>query len=924
LLERLIEKRLLVKGGRTGSPPESAVTIEVAHEALLRRWPTLTTWLSEDAFALKRLEAVERAAAEWTKNRDQGEAAEAWLIHTGERLTAAEALRRRPDFERQLGDDGRAYLVACRARDDRVRQEREERLRQIQAERDRAEEERAHAESEAENARRAADIAEQARHRATARTRLAVGALCVVVLTSVLTGLFYKRARDSQEQAKLNAESAARQARLALSSSLASQSQYYADKRLDQSVLLALAAVAVEPIVEARSALLSALLDNPKLRVFLHDDVRVNAVAVDSAGALLATAGEDGQVRLWSVALAKPYGDPLQHSGAVTAVAFDPSGQRIASATAKGEVILWDTESRKRLVTMARKHDGRADGLAFSPDGELIASAGSDRTVRLWSPATGEPAGSPLTSFTDRVTSVAFSPDGRTLGSGTGDGGVVLWDMTTRQSTPLKKVHNFPVTTVAFDAGSTLFASGSRDGSVAIWEVNTRKLRDQLVSRDRRRPVTAIAFSSRGATLAVGADDGTIEIWDVSARDATRLVTTLTGHREPVSALAFGPSSQLQVSASLAGPTVLWDLQRESRIAEPLQVQPSAVNAIAFGGAQDELLAIGERDGSIRVWDAAARRFGPSSITTDGEVRSLAISRDGKLLASGSIYGRVSFWDGDSGKRLGEPLSVHTGAVTAVVLSLDGKTLATASEDRKVLIWDASARKPRGEPLQHNDWVRAIALSPDARKLAAAVNDGTVLLWDATSGKAIGELSAHDEAVIAVAFSTDGKWLTSGGYDQSAILWNLETRQPLGAPLAGHKGVVSAVAFTADLLATAGSDGATILWDLGTRKQLGRPLSLDDYPVTSIAFSRDGKRLAAGSESGRAILWNVDPDAWRELACQVANRNLSCREWRQFLDEEPYGPLLCAKLPGPADMADCRVSPGQAAAAGRQSSLPVR
>ena len=825
LLERLIERRLLVKGGRTGGPAEGAATIEVAHEALLRQWPTLTAWLKEDALALKTLEAVERAATEWAKKRDGGAAAEAWLVHTGERLTAAEALRLRPDFERQLGEDGRAYVVACRARDDRVRQEREERLRQIQAERDRAEEERARAENEAANARRAADIAEQARHRATARTRLAIVALCVVALTSVLTGLFYKRARDSQEQANLSAESAARQSRLALSSSLASQSRYYADKRPDQSVLLALAAVAVEPIVEARSALLSALLDNPKLRALLHDDARVNAIAIDPAGALLATAGEDGQVRLWNVALATADGDRLQHSSSVTAVAFDPIGRRIASATSKGEVILWDAASRKRLLTMAPEYRGMTNGLAFSPDGRLLASAGSDRKVRLWSPATGEAAGEPLASFSDRVTSVAFSPDGRTVGSGAGDGSVVFWDVVTRQSTPLKKVHNFPVTCVAFDTAGALFASGSRDGSVAIWDVGTRTKRDLLYSSERKqRPVTAIAFSPDGVTLAVGTDDGTIELWDVSAKDATRLVTTLTGHRDAVSALAFGPSPQFLASAAAAGPTVLWDLQRESRIAEPLQAQPSAVNAVAFGGAHDELLAIGARDGTIQVWDAATRRFRPSPIVTDGEVKSLVLSADGGLLVSGSVHGRVTFLDGDTGKPLGEPLSAHAGAVTSIALSVDGRTLASSSEDRRVLIWDASARRLRGGALKHDDWVRAVALDPAARTLAAAVNDGAVILWDVASEETIGRLSAHGEAAIAVAFSADGNWLASGGFDQSAILWNVETRQPLGAPLAGHKGAVSAVAFSADLLATAGFDGATVLWDLDTRKQLGRPL----------------------------------------------------------------------------------------------------
>jgi hypothetical protein len=102
------------------------VVVEVAHEALLRQWPTLTAWLDEDVHALKILDAVQRAAAEWTKNREEANSGEAWLVHTGERLVAAEAVRRRSDFERLLGPDGQAYLEACRARDERVRQEKEE------------------------------------------------------------------------------------------------------------------------------------------------------------------------------------------------------------------------------------------------------------------------------------------------------------------------------------------------------------------------------------------------------------------------------------------------------------------------------------------------------------------------------------------------------------------------------------------------------------------------------------------------------------------------------------------------------------------------------------------------------------------------------------------------------------------------------
>src|SRR5262249_13408148 len=110
LIERLIEQRLLMRDRRRLVSGQEGIVVEVAHEALLRQWPSLSSWLEEDATALKVLGTVQRAAAEWVKSRGENSGGEAWLVHTGERLVDAEALRRRPDFERLLGANGSDYL----------------------------------------------------------------------------------------------------------------------------------------------------------------------------------------------------------------------------------------------------------------------------------------------------------------------------------------------------------------------------------------------------------------------------------------------------------------------------------------------------------------------------------------------------------------------------------------------------------------------------------------------------------------------------------------------------------------------------------------------------------------------------------------------------------------------------------------------
>ena len=106
VVERLIEARLLIADRRA-----DANVVEIAHESLLRQWPELIEWLKADAEDLKLVDAVELAANEWArKERHQD-----WLEHRGSRLRAAERVATREDFCKRLGEDGLAYLRACRA-----------------------------------------------------------------------------------------------------------------------------------------------------------------------------------------------------------------------------------------------------------------------------------------------------------------------------------------------------------------------------------------------------------------------------------------------------------------------------------------------------------------------------------------------------------------------------------------------------------------------------------------------------------------------------------------------------------------------------------------------------------------------------------------------------------------------------------------
>jgi WD40 repeat protein len=146
--------------------------------------------------------------------------------------------------------------------------------------------------------------------------------------------------------------------------------------------------------------------------------------------------------------------------------------------------------------------------------------------------------------------------------------------------------------------------------------------------------------------------------------------------------------------------------------------------------------------------------------------------------------------------------------------------------------------------------------------------------------------------VLSVAFSPDGKLLASGGggFDQSIILWDVEKQTAVGEPLTGHHKNVNEIAFHpgGKLLASGSEDGTIILWDIESRAIAGEPLTNGGSSVRSISFSPDGKLLASSSYDGTLVLWEIDPESWSEMACRIANRNLSQAEWQRYLGDIPY------------------------------------
>jgi WD40 repeat protein len=242
---------------------------------------------------------------------------------------------------------------------------------------------------------------------------------------------------------------------------------------------------------------------------------RVHDLAFNPAGDILASAYQDGTIRLWAPVTGTPVGAPLRgHTGPVFSIAFDHTGTRLVSGGLDGTVRLWNVRTQAELGRPMRGDFGAVYAVAFSPDGRVIASGGDSRSIRLWNARTEMPVDPPLIAQDDAIFSLAFSPDGHVLASGDAGDTIRLWDIGAHDYALVHILtgNSNYVRSVAFSPDGATLASGSSDATVRLWDVKTGTELGPPGVGDSAS-VESVAFSSKGQFLASGSADGTVRLW---------------------------------------------------------------------------------------------------------------------------------------------------------------------------------------------------------------------------------------------------------------------------------------------------------------------------------------------------------------------------------------------------------------------------
>ncbi|MCP4345427.1 MAG: tetratricopeptide repeat protein [Desulfobacterales bacterium] len=288
-----------------------------------------------------------------------------------------------------------------------------------------------------------------------------------------------------------------------------------------------------------------------------------------------------------------------------------------------------------------------------------------------------------------------------------------------------------------------------------------------------------------------------------------------------------------------------------------LEGHAGEVRTVAFS-PDGAILASGDNDNIIRLWDIPNRKLLKTLEGHNNSVWSLAFSPKGRL-ASGSSDNTIKLWDVTEGKLL-QTLEGHKGRVRSVAFNPDGTLLASGGDDNTVRIWNVVDSKTPKILHGHTSAVYSVAFNPDGTHLASGGNDNTVRIWNVADDKELKELSNHTNAVYSVIFSPEGKRLASASHDNIIHVWDVKTGEILQT-LTGHERRINSLVFSSDgSLLISGSDDMSIrVWKPEREIPLVVTLKGHTGSVWSVSLSPDQKLLASGSGDKTIRLWGVTP-----------------------------------------------------------------
>ncbi len=427
----------------------------------------------------------------------------------------------------------------------------------------------------------------------------------------------------------------------------------------------------------------------------------------------------------------------------------------------------------------------------------------------------------------------------------------------TKLHTTIQMSHAGAVLCVAPSPDGSLLASGSqRDSLIKLWNAETASLIRNFIGHQGK--VMALVFSADGKSLFSVGSDGKIRLWDVS----TGQLITHRKAKEWVQAMVLKKENQI-ITAGNKGVIKIWDFQDQGPHAQ----------------MNDPLYALVHAPEKHPVF-------------------ALALSQDGRYLASGGADGKAILWDLEERKQVQEfivsnqvgefvhALALGPGSFPSRLLAGTSRqwhnvTRRTGSKQKPhLLCWNLSTTASSQAPRRltgHEDDIYSLALTQDGRYLVSGSGDATIGWWDLQNKQAEPQFKwkgRNTHPIACVKLSADEQFLYSGSYSTEVKKWrwdneveksDIPAENKADLSYEGHAAMVYCSVITPDnrYLFEGSQGNAVMVWDLENGKMLGNlnEAGSKKHPgaeVKALDISRNGRWLAVGSTNRIVKIWDLE------------------------------------------------------------------
>jgi WD40 repeat protein len=482
-------------------------------------------------------------------------------------------------------------------------------------------------------------------------------------------------------------------------------------------------------------------------------------------------------------------------------------------------------------------------------------------------------SGPPPEGHTNSVISVDYSPDGKFLASASKDGTVKIWDAGTFELLKtlviiedIKNYNNYGALAAAYSPDGKSLAVTSADGRLSVWDTSSWDLKYQVAAGKGK--IYTVAYSPDGAYIATGGEDGSARVWRAAA--GAKIYELPSDNQSVVETLVFSVNSSLLfVGGDNAKVVYAWDMT-SGELAYKLRASGADKSIYGLAVSPDgKLLASSGEDRLVRIWNLETKEVMEIPGHVDW-VWGLAFTPDSKLLISASSDRTIRVWDTRYG-RSQIVLTGPSGQVFGVSLHPDGHHLASASADNIVRTWDIS---PDGShevmALDHGSDIHDVVVSPDGELIASAGTNSTINIWNSSTGALVKKLKSTPSSAEVLSWSRDGLYLAAGYGTGQALIWDMTTYEPV-LTIPGEGVSVSGLSLHPDgsLLATGNDIGAVYMYDAKTGELVkmldankefnwlgSGKFSQSDLWASGAVFSPDGKYLAVSYGTNQVVIWD--------------------------------------------------------------------